>query len=145
MVKIHHLIACLIFSGTCFAGGHLAEIPFETNDKIEDETFRLKSSITKKYTTAAKFLAMSVHNVIETYLVTYETTDYGVYCHVAWYVDGCIGTALDGTEAGKQVVIINDSVVGISYHIEMKHDHFIHHYTWGAVYSYPNRQAVVFY
>lgn len=81
---------------------------------------------------------------IETNVVTYETTDFGVLCHVAWYADGIVATALNGTEEGKQVIIINGSITGISYDLQVDSGSFLHKYTWGKVRSYSNRQIMHF-
>lgn len=79
---------------------------------------------------------------IETNFVTYETLDTGVTCHFGWYTDGWIGTALDGTEVGKQVIFVNGSVVGVSYDLKVYKNYFVHKYTWGTVESYPHKQII---
>ena len=144
MTALYRLIACLLVSGTCYAGGSLSEVPVDLTHGGEESSLCLDASISEKYKAAAKFLTMGPSNTTETGVVTYETTIYGVNCHIGWYIDGYIGTSLDGTETGKQVVYVNGCVVGISYNPEMRNDHFVHRYTWGAVYSYVNRQIVVF-
>ena len=144
MAALYRLIACLLVSGTCYAGGSLSEFSVDLSHGGEEISICLDSSIPEKYKSAAKLLTMGTSNTTETCVVTYETTIYGVNCQIGWYVDGYICTSLDGTETGKQFVVLNGSVVGISYNIEMRNDHFVHYYTWGAVYSYLNRQIVVF-
>lgn len=139
-----------IISATCYSSSHLSNIPFileQGQYSNESNQFHIDEKITQKYSAAAKFVgrvAQSQNKTVETNLVTYETTSLGVQCHVGWYADGYIGTALDGTEQGKQVVFLNNAVVGISYDIEIKQNYFVHKYTWGKVYSYPQRQVVIF-
>ena len=141
------LMSFLCVSTTCFAEASLSLIPdicIHNNDIIELD---IDSQVKEKYLAAAKFLAKSSKSsskTVQTNIITYETTSFGVNCHIGWYTDGYIGTSLDGTEQGKQFVFLNGAVVGISYDIERKGDHFVHKYTWGKVYSYPNSQVVQF-
>jgi hypothetical protein len=120
---------------------HLSDYFEEShNESLQKEGFALNKDLQTKYQAIAK--NFSKKNSTETNIVTYETLDNGVHVHVGWYIDGCIGTALDGIEAGKQVVIINDSVVGISYDIKFHNGYFTHNYTWAKITSYTNKQVV---
>lgn len=152
-MKHYFLIFVSVFAlcTTCHAESSLSLVSKISHVEMHDEPgLDIDQNIGKKYQAAAKFLssAASYHSnyqTVDTSIITYETTYLGVNCHIAWYVDGYIGTSLDGTEQGKQVVFVNGSVVGISYDIDIYSDHFEHKYTWGKVYSYPHRQVVKFY
>jgi hypothetical protein len=115
----------------------------------QKDTLDLDPQIIEKNQAVAKFFSKSAkskpnYNIIGTNVVTYEITYLGVLCHIGWYLDGSIVTAIDGTEAAKQVVFLNGCVVGISYDMEMKDDYFIHRYKWGKVYSYIDHQIIKF-
>ena len=108
----------------------------------EQEGFSIDEEIQKKNQIIAKQFSKS--GSTQTNLVTYETLNTGVHVHIGWYSDGYIGTALDGPETGKQVVVINNCVIGISYAIQSHNGYFTHTYTWGKVTSYSNKQIVNF-
>lgn len=117
----------------------------DVNESKSENGFELDDRIVKKHLATANFFQQGLvekSNNVETNLVTYETTIYGVNVHIGWYVDGYIITALDGTEKGKQIIVVNEIITGISYDCEQKKDHFTHKYTWGKVYSYQNSQTI---
>lgn len=146
--------AFILMSGLCFAES-LSMIPKSSDIENHDEMiFELNQNTVKKFQAAAKFLShddLTQSNLnsrakknVETFLVSYETLDTGISCHVGWYQDVCIATALDGTEQGKQVVVVNNTITGISYDVKVYKDRFEHKYTWGTVCSYPYKQIVKF-
>ncbi len=110
------------------------------NEFLETEKFPIDKKIQEKYQTVAK--QFSNRGSTQTNIVTYETLNTGIHLHIGWYIDGYIATALDGTEAGKQIIVINGSVVGISYNIKLYNGYFTHDYTFAKVTSYSNKQVL---
>lgn len=127
----------------CNASSSLSQLPLDAGMQYDKEQgFEIDALAQNKYQSAAKLLSTSSSKTVETGLVTYETLPTGVLLHVGWYSDGNICTALNGTEQGKQVVILNGSIVGISYDISQHSDYFVHKYTWGKIYSSGNHQKI---
>ncbi len=124
-----------------FGKEELSHIPIDSYENSMHQ-ISIDPAVVEKYQSASKFFKKATPH--ETQLVTYETLDTGVNCHVGWYSDGYIVTALNGSEAGKQVVFVKGNIVGISYDVQFREDYFIHKYTWGIVYSYSKSQRVVF-
>lgn len=133
--------ACACFSSQAYSEIHLSDYFDATHDEsLQVEGFVLDKEVQAKNQIIAK--QFSKQGSTQTNVVTYETLNNGVHVHVGWYVDGSIVTALDGTEAGKQVVFINGSVVGISYDLKVYNGYFTHDYTWAKVTSYTNKQVL---
>jgi hypothetical protein len=82
--------------------------------------------------------AYSFH--VDTYTISYEI-HHGVLYHMAWYIDGCVMTALDGPQMGKQVVFRNGRALAISYDADFYDGYFLHYYPKGIIYSYGNYQT----
>ena len=110
--------------------------PHEQNDQAK----AVSTSKTKVVSRAQS----SNSKTIETNVITRERGADGVVYYIGWYVDGSIITALDGVQAGKQVVIVNGDVVGVANNFVLLNGVVVHTYVWGRVYSYPNRQVVNF-
>lgn len=137
------LLAFCLLVGGAHVEAALSEIPVAREVDQGSPEFELNTDIQEKYQAAARLFSESRGKTTQTNVITLETLPNGVHVHVGWYPDGSIGTAMDGSEQGKQVVFCNNQVVAISYDIDVRSDHFIHRYTWGKVYSYVNRQVVV--
>lgn len=139
MLAIFAICTCCIAQGnaeTCLRD--FFEVTYV--ESLQKEGFSINRDIQKKYQAVAK--QFSAKGSTQTNVITYETTDTGVNVHIGWYSDGFIATALDGPEAGKQVIIINGSVVGVSYDIMTYNGYFTHTYTWAKVTSYSNYQIL---
>jgi hypothetical protein len=146
ILTIITVCACCATQGN--AQTYLADyFQVERDESLQNETFPLDIKIKEKYQDIAKFFRddnaiKGKQDTVHTNVVTYEVLDTGVLIHVGWYIDGFIATALNGTENGKQVIVVNDSVVGISYEIKTTRDYFTHNYTWAKVTSYTNKQSI---
>lgn len=141
-------ILTTVSTSVCFANNSLEHIiKLEKGDYQNESVIEIDSIAREKHQAVLKFMSPqgshSSSKRTETNLVTYEVTPQGVTCHIGWYLDGFIGTALNGTEEGKQCIIVNGSIVGVSYDFKIYKDHFEHKYTWGKVYSYPNHQYMI--
>ncbi len=143
VLSIFALCTCLASQG--YSETYLNDFFEVTHDEsLQKEAFPIDKKIQEKYQTVAKHFSekKSAKGSTETNLVTYEALNTGVHIHIGWYADGYIATALDGNEAGKQVIFINGSVVGISYDIKTYNGYFTHNYIWATVTSYPNKQIL---
>jgi hypothetical protein len=105
----------------------------------KDTTKSKKSPATTKSASSQKGKKSSTNTI------TFVTTEYGVHCHVGWYPDGCISTSLDGTMTGLQLILgLNGAVLDSSTNFKkIRKNEYVHTYSWGKVYSYPNKQMVV--
>ena len=132
---------CLCVNSYVYSETYLSDF-FEAipEESLEHEAFPLNKELQKKYRAVAKQFAKN--GSTHTNVVTYETLNTGVHVHIGWYADGAIVTALDGTEAGKQVIFIYGSVVDVSYEIKTYNGYFTHNYTWTKVTSYPYKQVL---
>ena len=143
VISIFVLCSCFVSYG--YSEAYLSDF-FEVihDEALQKEAFSIDKKIQDKYQAVAKQFSKkgSSKGSTETNLVTYDTLSSGVHVHIGWYVDGSIVTALDGTEAGKQLIFINGSVVGISYDIKTYNGYFTHNYTWAKVTSYTNKQIL---
>ena len=110
------------------------------DESLQKEAFPINKELSTKYQNAAKTFAKKAST--KTSIVTYETLDNGVLVHIGWYADGCIVTALNGLDVGKQVIVVDDYVVDISYYMETHSKYFTHKYTWAKVTSYSNKQIL---
>lgn len=54
---------------------------------------------------------------------------------IAFFKDGFIITFLGGENEGKQIVVCQDKIIGVSYPCEKRGLNLIHLYVWGRVYS----------
>ncbi len=137
VISIFVLCTCFVSKG--YSEAYLSDFFEVTHDEsLQEEAFPIDKKLQEKYQVVAK--QFSKKGSTQTSVVTYETLNNGVHVHIGWYVDGSIATALDGAEAGKQVIVINESVVGISYDIKTYNGYFTHNYTWAKVTSYSNKQ-----
>ena len=139
------LAICIFAVCTCFVSQGFAETYlsdyFEMvhDENLENEAFQIDVSLQEKYQAVARQFVKK--GSAQTNIVTYETLYTGVHVHVGWYVDGYIVTALDGTEAGKQIVFINGTPVSISYKIKAYSGYFKHDHGNGwKITSYPTSQ-----
>ncbi len=147
-----YLITCLSIIASHHVEGALSDIPYtldQENNVCAD--IEIDSQIKDRYQAVAKFINNESDdmlkprsNTIQTNIVTYETTSLGVHLHCAWYSDGYVATALNGTEQGKQIVFVNGSIVSISYDIDFYNNYYSHKHAFGVVYSYTNMQITVF-
>ncbi len=134
-------LTAVLLTLLCVSGYAFSSLPVEENfGSPSDHGFEI--GLLKDINDFMIDLKSKKDEKTETNIIRYIVTEEGVTCHVGVYADGVIVTALDGTEQGKQVIIVNDSITGISYDLEQKKDHFIHKYTWGKVYSYDNKQIM---
>ncbi len=136
---------CTCFASQGYSETYLSDFFEVTHDEsLQKEAFPIEKKIQDKYQAVAKQFAKkgSSKGSTQTNVVTYATLNNGVHVHIGWYTDGSIATALDGAEAGKQVIIVNGSVVGISYDIKTYNGYFTHNYTWAKVTSYSNKQIL---
>lgn len=129
------------------ASTHLADIyDVSFEEAIQDQIFEIDSEVQQKNMAACNLFAndVTVCGTVSTSLVTYETIDGGIHLHVGWYADGYIATALDGPEAGKQVMVIDDVVIGVSYQMKSSKNYFTHKYSFAEVKSYQYKQTAKF-
>ena len=135
-------------TGTCLQteeldANTLAGSVEQVNDLILDQATVENHQAAARAFGAENTLSRELARSSETFHVTYETLNNGVFCHVAWYVDGYVITALNGATAGKQMVVINGNVISISYVMDTMVDCFVHYHTWCTIYSFPSRQLLV--
>lgn len=134
---------------TSFAYSELKDVAPQITEEGEQE-FQLDPLVVEKHQAVVRAFAQAntlskrdMSRSVESFHITYETLSNGVFCHVAWYVDGYIITALNGYSTGKQVIVINGFTNSISYVMDTMSDCFVHYHTWCTVYSFPNRQLLV--
>jgi hypothetical protein len=85
---------------------------------------------------------VSASRRIEAYAVATIVNQAFTY-HIADYYNGIqIITCLDGELKGLQVIAVDGYIKKNSDNVDWFDDYFIHYYTDGTVYSYPNKQIM---
>lgn len=78
-----------------------------------------------------------------TWIVSYDGDfDGSLILQTCWYADGFTITHLKGHEKGKQIVVFNGNIIGISFPHELYYGDILHRYAWGTVRTRHDYQRI---
>lgn len=142
MKKFSSILFVFLLTSTFFIHGVQTDVHVIKDDEliyVGDEVFFLGDNVfryPKIAETFCLYMYASEYRATVTHLISYVQSSSGLY-HVGWYADGFILTCMEDGDKGRQIVINNDKIVGISYGINNNPDSHAegirHEYNWGCV------------
>lgn len=100
---------------------------------------KISNDLSGKYQPTAEFFGMAISSLqvkgdTYTHVISYDIPE----CQIGVFSDGLIITHIQGENKGKQIVVYQDKIIGISYPCEYKEGCVSHQYIWGQTTSRYN-------